>query len=59
MVAWWKAKGGKISRKTSISYGRMVEGKGRESLNKDFDFIWSHGGRQRGGTFKERLTIQS
>ena len=30
----------------------MVEGKGRESLNKDLDFRWSHGGRQRGERLK-------
>ena len=42
-----EGKGGK--RKTQISDDRMVEGKGRESFNKDLGFRWSHGGRQRGG----------
>ena len=32
-----------------------MEGKGRENLNKDFDFIWSHGGRQRGERLKRDL----
>ena len=33
----------------------MVEGKGGESLNKDLDFRWSHGGRQRGERLKRDL----
>ena len=36
----------------------MVEGKGADSLNKELDFRWWHGGRQRGGQFKQRVRFQ-
>ena len=36
----------------------MVEGEGGGNLNKDLDFRWSHGGRQRGGKCKYRLRFQ-
>ena len=38
MVAWWMAKGGKVSIKTLISYGRMVEDKGGERVKIDLQF---------------------
>ena len=58
MVAWWKARGGKLKYRIRFQMVAWFKARGGGSLNKEIDCRWSHGGRQRVGKFQERVRCQ-